>query len=670
MAKLAFDPIGTKLDTTKTCSVIAELENRLEQKRALVAQGWGQAYQARVKAKGKMTAHERVYKLADNPDEVLFINTFVNDDVVFGDEKKSSPNAGVLTAFVRVHDRWTMVIANDNTVASGSWWPKTPEKIIRAQEMALKLKIPVIYLVDCSGLFLPEQGATFPGKTGAGHIFKMNSLLSDQGVPQIAGVLGDCIAGGGYMPIISDRVYMTEQAYMVIAGAALIRGAKSMHLSSHDIGGPHVHVHLSNCADERVPDDEALLSKIRLEISRLPSSATDFYRGGCSPLDPRFKPCEIPNIIPASPRESFDIKEVLARLVDQSLFYEFEPDYGQEVVCGIARVSGLYLGFLANNLGPIPHPHQAGMRPGGILYREGVKKLSRFSRCLNDDGIPLCWLQDVSGFDVGIEAEKQGLLSYGSSLIYANSTHQTPMMTVLLRKASGAGYYAMAGMPYDPVLQISTTISRLAVMEGSTLAIGAFHTKLDDNFQIATTNETERKAIEKGMADVSCRIEKDMDPYIAARHMDTDEVVKMAEIRAYLSCFAECAYQAIGHRRIKNPRIWSLHDQERYRAPLFSSNPQPAAENTTKPQSSDTEGQFIIAPMDGLLYLSSAPGNPPFIQVGDRIEPGQTVGLIEVMKSFYPIKYLGDKKATIIQVAITHASPVTAGTKLFSIKIS
>lgn len=568
MGKLYFHPIGTNLAPEQQAkpSAIVDLETILEQKRQKVRDGWGPSYHERVKAKNKMTAHERVYALADSHDNVLFINTFVNDGLLFGEngQQKSCPNAGVLTAFVKIHQRFSMVIANDNTVASGSWWPKTPEKIIRAQEIALRLKIPVIYLVDCSGLFLPEQGATFPGKTGAGHIFKMNSLLSDQGVPQIAGVCGDCIAGGGYMPIISDRVFMTEQAYMVIAGAALIRGAKSQHLSSHDIGGPSVHVNISNCADERVPDDITLIEKIKAEIKKLPSSAADYYRGNQAALAPFYDEHELINILPASSKETYDIRQVLARLLDQSLFYEFEPDYGQEVVCGVGRIAGLYVGFLANSLELLNHPdHHNQKRPGGILYREGVKKLARFSRSLNDDGIPLCWLQDVSGFDVGVEAEKQGLLSYGSSLIYANSTHKTPMITVLLRKASGAGYYAMAGMPYDPVLQVSTTISRLAVMEGSTLAIGAFHTKLDDNFNIATKDKAEYALIEKGMKDVSAKIESDMDPYKSARQMDTDEVVKLSEIRKYISCFAECAYQSIGHRRIKNPRIWSLHDHVR-----------------------------------------------------------------------------------------------------------
>lgn len=559
MAKIILEPIGSKIENSH--DGMAKLDLELDEKRNLISDGWGPKYQERVRAKGKLTAKERILALADSADKILPINTFVNFGREFGEDKKPSPNAGVITALVLIENRWCMVIANENTVASGSWWPKTPEKIIRAQEIALNLRLPTIYLVDCSGLFLPEQGATFPGKTGAGHIFKMNSLLSDQGVPQIAGVCGDCIAGGGYMPIISDRVFMTEQAYMVIAGAALIRGAKSQHLSSHDIGGPHVHVHISNCADERVPDDQAMIFKIKSEIKKLPTSAVDYYRSS-EPADPKYAAKELASVIPICSKQSYEMREVLARLVDNSLFYEFEPEVGQEVICGIARVSGLYVGFLANSLSLFSHPTKVDQkRAGGILYKEGVKKLSRFCRSLNDDGIPMCWLQDISGFDVGAEAEKEGLLSYGSSLIYANSTHKTPMMTVLLRKASGAGYYAMAGMPYDPILQISTPISRLAVMEGQTLAIGAFHTKLDDNFEVATLDPVERQAILEGMKQVSARIESDMDPYKAASQMDTDEVVKVSEIHKYLMCFAESAYQAVGYRRIKNPRIWSLHDQ-------------------------------------------------------------------------------------------------------------
>src|SRR5262249_17887798 len=208
-----------------------------------------------------------------------------------GDQR--SPGAGIVTAFARVADRWCMVIANDNTVASGAWWPRTPEKIQRAQTMALRLRLPTLYLVDCSGLFLPEQSRSFPGARGAGHIFKMNSLLSANGVPQIAGVCGDCIAGGGYMPIISDRVYMTESAYMVIPGAACIKGEKSQKMTSLAIGGPEGPVHQSGCADVRVPDDLSLIECMRREVARLPSSAVDYYRGGLQTMEPSFPADEL-----------------------------------------------------------------------------------------------------------------------------------------------------------------------------------------------------------------------------------------------------------------------------------------------------------------------------------------------------------------------------------------
>ena len=304
------------------------LQRLLAERRREVHAGWGEKYVTRVHKKGKLTARERIGRLKDRGSAVFEVGTFVNYGAPFG--KLRSPAAGVITAFVRVEGRWCIVIANDNTVASGAWWPRTPEKIERAQMMALRLRLPAIYLVDCSGLYLPEQSRSFSGPTGAGHIFKMNSLLAAHGVPQIAGVFGDCIAGGGYMPIISDRVYMTEQAYMVIAGAALIKGAKSQKITSLDIGGPEVHVHRSRCADARVPDDEALLVSVRREVARLPSSgAVEFYRGDVGPDAAGVPdPGELAGVIPRDHRLAYDATEVLARLVDQSLFWEVMPDVG------------------------------------------------------------------------------------------------------------------------------------------------------------------------------------------------------------------------------------------------------------------------------------------------------------------------------------------------------
>ncbi len=568
MAHVPLVPIGSPAANAvdeqtfvKNREAVLAKESQLLERRARVQSGWGEKYAERVHKKGKLTARERVERLIDAGTRTFEVGTFVNDGETFGPEKLTSPAAGVVTCYARIEGRWCMVIANDNTVASGSWWPRTPEKIQRAQQMALRLRLPTLYLVDCSGLFLPEQSKSFPGARGAGHIFKMNALLSASGVPQIAGVLGDCIAGGGYMPIISDRVYMTEQAYMVIAGAALIKGAKSQKLTSLDIGGPEVHVHRSGCADVRVPDDEALIAALRAEVRRLPTSGADYHRGGVGGVDPVQPTRELEGLLPVDHREAYDAKEILARLVDQGLFWECMPEVGEEIVCGVGRVGGLYAGFVIDRQGLVGDPERPGAhRPAGALYRGGIAKVAAFSRACNDDGIPLVWLQDISGFDIGVEAEAQGLLGYGSSLIYTNSTNTVPMFTVLLRKASGAGYYALAGMPYDPVIQLSTVLSRLSVMEGRTLSIATYNTKLDDDFQITASDPAERRSIEDGMKQVEARIEADMDPYVAARQMDTDEIVQLRELRDWLVMLVEAAYQTLGHRRIKNPRIWSLHD--------------------------------------------------------------------------------------------------------------
>ncbi len=570
MAKVILEPIGSPVESFMDAETyrrnfehMQKLNERYIKAREEIRAGWGQKYVDRVHQKGKLTTWERLELLKDPGTEIFQIGQFVNYGLEFGEEgrKRKSPNAGVITAFVRVQGRYTIVIANDNTVASGSWWPLTPEKIERAQEIALRLRIPVIYLIDCSGLFLPEQIKTFPGKTGAGYIFKMNALLSSHQVPQIAGVCGDCIAGGGYMPIISDVVYMTENAYMVIAGAALVKGGKSQKITSLTIGGPDVHVHISNCADYRVPNDEVMIEKIREEVAKLPTSAVEYYRYGAEPAPPMYDPLEIEGILPPDHRVTYDMRQVIARLVDNSLFWELFPHKGEEIICGIGRINGLYVGIIANNQFLTDHPvHKGIKRPGGILYRDGISKMTTFARACNDDGIPLIWLQDVAGFDIGPEAEKMGLLGYGSNLLYCNSNIQIPVITVLLRKASGAGYYAMFGRPYEPIVQFSTPLTRLAVMEGRTLAIGTFHTKLDDNFNIVAETPEEYERIKAGMEAVERRIEEEMDPIRTARQFDTDEIILLREIRPYLEVVVEMCYQSIGYRRVKNPRIWSMHD--------------------------------------------------------------------------------------------------------------
>ncbi len=650
MSRILLHELGRELDhdlgpaerTTNT-AYMADLDQDLASKVATTHAGWGDKYVQRVHAKGKLTSWERIDALKDDGSEVFEVGTLVNWGVEFAGSRRAAPGAGVITCFTRIHDRWCMVIANDNTVASGAWWPKTPEKIERAQQMALRLRLPVVYLVDCSGLFLPEQSRSFAGATGAGHIFKKNALLADSGVPQIAGVFGDCIAGGGYMPIISDRVYMTEGAYMVIAGAALIRGAKSLKLTSLDIGGPEVHVHQSRTADVRVPDDPTALRLIRDDVNKLPSSAAGFYRHGAVPAPPRFDPSELSSLFPPDFRQGYDIEQVIARLVDHSLFHEVMGHVGREMVTGLARINGLWVGIIANRQGIVTEDGRK--RPGGALYREGIAKISQFSRAANSDGIPVVWLQDISGFDIGVQAERQGLLGYGSNLIYTNSTNETPMFTVLLRKASGAGYYAMAGLPYDPVVQLSTPMTRLSVMEGRTLAIATYNSKLDDDFEIATQDPAERAEIEQGMRTTAARIEGDMDPVGAASRMDTDEVIELRRLRAWLECLVESAWQSAGYRRTKNPRIWSVHDLE------VVTGARPDARGTR------------LAGSDGDRITSPAVGHwRPAVAVGASIVGGTVLGTLERAGS--SIAVVAPRSASGGACAVSEAGWVQAGDPL------
>ncbi len=662
MAFVSLRPIGTPLtaDSAALAGRNAVREAALADKQTTVRDGWGEASAARVREKGKLPTWERLAALVDPGTEILPIGSYVNWGRSFKGSKKQAPGAGVVTSLVTIEGRRCVVVANDNTVASGSWWPLSAEKIERAQTVALRLRVPIVYLVDCSGLFLPEQALSFPGRTGAGHIFKMNSLLAASGVPQLAGVFGDCIAGGGYMPIISDRVVMTESAYMVIAGAALIRGAKALKLTSLDIGGPEVHVHQSACADVRVPDDLTAIRVLRADVARLPSSGAPFYRHGAEAAPPAFNPAEIAALLPDDHRQVYDMKEVLARLVDSSLFCEVMADRGTEMICGVGRVNGLWCGFIANNLMPTPHPEVPGrMRAGGILYRDGIAKISAFSRACNEDGTPLVWLQDIAGFDIGVEAEAQGLLGYGSSLIYTNSTNTVPMTTILLRKASGAGYYALAGMPYEPVLQLSTPLTRLAVMEGRTLAIAAFNTKLDDDFEIATQDPAERAEIQRQMDETAARIEADMDPIAAAARMDTDEVVSFGALRDYLVGFVDMAWATPRHAR--NPRIWSLHDL----IALSRGGLAGPAENAVAAHHAVVEAPAegllpVRVTTDGTFWRRPSPRDSNYAEVGTAVESASSIGLIEVMKTFAPVR--AGVSGVIDRFSVTDGTAVEAGT--------
>ena len=557
-------------------------------------------------------------------------------------------NAGVLTVMTRIHKLLTIVIANDNTIAAGAWWPKTPQKIIRAQEIALKLKLPVIYLVDCSGLFLPEQKDTFPGKLGAGKIFKLNSLLSDKGIPQIAGVMGDCIAGGGYMPIISDKVYMTKNAYMVIAGGALIKGSTGLSIKSKYIGNNHIHVLKSYCADYCTPDDTTCLTYIKKEIHCIKHNTVNYYRNNFENSKPIYNMNDLSYILPIDSHKTYNILDIVARILDNSLYGSIMSNFGKEIITGIGRIGGLYVGIIANNQGIFTEYGEKKI--GGILYQEGVSKISIFSRICNDDGIPIVWLQDVSGFDIGLKAEKQGLLAYGSNLIYTNSTNKTPMFTVLLRKASGAGYYAMCGAPFDPIIQLATPVSRLSVMEGKTLSLGTFRTIINIKYKQTNQSFIHKTNIINKVTILTQKIEKDMNPYFSANNLNIDELIKINEIRQYLLYFIEASYQLYGARRVKNSRIWSLHDINslyKYNNMLKITKLKTISNQENKTDNYNIDN-IIKAPMDGIFYIKPSPNSNNFVREGQLVNNHIKLGLLEVMKNFYPI-YINQNNFTKIK---------------------
>lgn len=564
MAHLPLQTVGRALkDDARGESRAAktrEREAELAELQDSVRQGGGKRGEGKVRDSGRLPGRARLACLLDEGPSTWFeLGQLTGIDWRF--QGKQAPGLGVITGIGRVCERLCIVIVNDNTLAAGAWWPGTPEKIQRAQQLALKLGLPVLYLVDCSGLYLPEQRHTFAGRLGAGAIFRLNAQLAARGVVQIAGVCGGSIAGGGYMPLISDRVLMSEQAYMVIAGAALIRGAKGSSLDDIELGGPEMHVHRSGCADERYPDDWALIAGMRAHVSKLPSSAKDFFASEPGSLEPEWPSEELYRVLPPDARSPYAIEDVLGRLLDGSLFWELLPEVGKEVVCGVGRLGGLDCGWVANRQGVLAEGAQ--MRLGGVLYEQTITKISAFRRACEEDGLPLIWLQDVAGFDIGPDAEARGLLGLGSSLIYGNANAAQPNCTVLLRKASGAGYYAMHGLPYAPDLQLGTVLSRQAVMDGRTLAMARYRPKLDDNFEIASEDPEERAAIAAGMAKVEAQIDADMDYRAMASRGDCDAIVELAQLRSWLRVFVEASYQSTGFRKHKNRRIWSLHDLSR-----------------------------------------------------------------------------------------------------------
>jgi len=455
-----------------TTTRLRELSGEVRALEAKLREGGGADKIARQHKQGKLTARERIAGLCDPDTRFLEIGLLVAHDVYDG----QAPGAGVVTGIGTVRDHQVVIVANDATVKAGSWWPETIGKMLRAQEIAMRCRIPIIYLVDSAGVNLPYQGGVFPGQYGASRLFYYNSIMRKYlRIPQLAAVMGPCIAGGAYLPALSDLIVMVKgTSFMGLGGPNLVKGATGQTIDGETLGGAQTHTEISAVAHYAVDNDEACLEKLRELVAMLPRDAGGGTREagasekGSSALDSLYE------LLPADHRMSYDMHQLLAAIVDDGSVDEFQGNLAKEMICGDARIMGIPVGVIANQRGLIKG--RAGEKPrfGGILYTESADKVAYFIDRCDRERIPILFVQDVSGFMVGPEAEHEGIIRAGARFVEAMATARVPKIVLTVNHASGAGYYAMAGQGFDPDFIFSWPTGRMAVMEGES-AVQAVH---------------------------------------------------------------------------------------------------------------------------------------------------------------------------------------------------
>jgi 3-methylcrotonyl-CoA carboxylase beta subunit len=471
---------------------LRELTAELQELEARLRLGGGPDKIERQHAQGKLTARERIDLLLDKDSYTQEIGLLVAYDQyrekgekgkaegVSKEEIGGAPGAGVVTVVGRVHDREVVVVANDATVKAGSWWPETIKKILRAQEIAMRSQVPIIYLVDSAGVNLPYQGGVFPGQYGASRIFYYNSIMRRYlRIPQISAVMGPCIAGGAYLPALSDVIVMVEgTSFMGLGGANLVKGATGQTIDNETLGGARAHNELSGVAHYRVKNDEECIERIREFVSELPLMPVSPV-----PILPAVKAArpadELYDIIPADHKQPYNARHLLECLLDEGHLDEFQADYAKEMVTGHARVRGIQVGVIANNRGMIRPPGGGPPRFGGIIYTESAEKVAYFIETCNRRRTPLLFIQDVSGFMVGPEAEHSGIIRAGARFVEAMATAVVPKIVLTVNHASGAGYYAMAGQGFDPDFIFTWPTGRMGVMEGDSAVQAVFGSQLE-----------------------------------------------------------------------------------------------------------------------------------------------------------------------------------------------
>jgi 3-methylcrotonyl-CoA carboxylase beta subunit len=512
-------------------SLVSELEDLEEKLRA----GGGAKKIEKQHADGKLTARERVAELIDPGTYFLEIGLLIAHDKYDG----QAPGAGVVTGLGRIEGRPAIIVANDATVKAGAWWPETIQKILRAQEIAMRSRLPIVYLVDSAGVNLPYQDGIFPGTYGAARIFYYNSLMRRKmRVPQISAVMGMCIAGGAYLPALSDVIIMVDgTSFMGLGGPNLVKGAVGQITDAESLGGAKMHTRVSGVAHYAAKDDRDCLRIIRENFRELPPH--EHAPKGTVPA----KPAEgLYDLLPDDHRMPYDMEQVIARIVDADDYLEFQPGHAPEMICANARLGGRAIGVIANRRGLLKSP--AGPRIGGIVYTESARKVAYFVETAERRGLPLLYLQDVSGFMVGVDAESEGIIRAGAEMVESMACATVPKIILTVNHASGAGYYAMAGQGFDPHFTFAWPTARIGVMEGDA-AVQAVHGPELDKYK--KSGEPIPPELEARIAKTRGDYDRWLDVKYAAARGHVDAVIDPLETRRVLT-FAFEAATANHHR--------------------------------------------------------------------------------------------------------------------------
>ncbi|SFR82239.1 acyl-CoA carboxylase subunit beta [Maribacter stanieri] len=515
--------------------LLSDLRRKLNE----VYLGGGKAKIAKQHDQGKMTARERIDYLLDSKAEQIEVGAFVGDGMY--KEHGGCPSGGVVIKIGYVKGKQCIVVANDATVKAGAWFPITAKKNLRAQEIAIENKLPIIYLVDSAGVYLPLQDEIFPDKEHFGRIFRNNAVMSSMGITQISAVMGSCVAGGAYLPIMSDEALIVDKtASIFLAGSYLVKAAIGESIDNETLGGATTHCEISGVTDYKAKDDAAALDTIKNIMDKI----GDFPKAGYNrkkSVKPKENPEDIYGILPSSRAEQYDMMEIIKRLVDDSDFEEYKAGYGQTILTGYARIDGWAVGIVANQR-KVVKTAKGEMQFGGVIYSDSADKATRFIANCNQKKIPLVFLQDVTGFMVGSKSEHGGIIKDGAKMVNAVSNSVVPKFTIIIGNSYGAGNYAMCGKAYDPRLIVAWPSAELAVMGGNSAAKVLLQI---EKASLKKKGETITEEKEKELYDkIKQRYDDQVSPYYAASRLWTDAIIDPKDTRKWISMGIEAADHA------------------------------------------------------------------------------------------------------------------------------